>query len=47
MGFIGFLQAVVQLVQQWLCTNGQPTNPVVVAHTSLDFSAGLQNTPKS
>lgn len=36
MGFISFLQTVVQFVQQWLCTNGQPMNPVLVHHTSLE-----------
>jgi hypothetical protein len=41
------LQAVVQLVQQWLSTNRKSKNPVVVQYTRLDVSAGLQYMAKS
>lgn len=35
------LQAIVQLGQQWLFTNGRSMNPVVVQSVRLDVSAGL------
>ena len=40
------LQAVVQLVQQWLSTNGKSKNLVVLLFMRLDISAGLQYTPE-
>ena len=40
-------QDVVQLVQQWLSTNGRATNPIAVQFMELDVSAGLQHRPES
>lgn len=38
------LQSVVQLVWQWLSSDGESKNPVVVHFTGLGVSAGFQDT---